>query len=224
MSKRYLVLGLSVVLALALAVPALGGPSNPIASISASVKKTANKALKRANQAKKQAKNAIGKANSAQSSANSAQSSANGANSAANKAQETADGAQSSADSAKSAADGAQGSANSAKATADAALAAAEAAEANANSRLKGFTYFNFGEATETDTDTSKVAGAECDGEDPFFGGGYAVTGTGDNQVTVEQNLPDFLYGDSWFVSAEAISGTPSWALQAVIICGESGA
>ena len=39
MSKRYTVLGLSVVLALALAVPALGGPTNPIASISASAKK-----------------------------------------------------------------------------------------------------------------------------------------------------------------------------------------
>jgi len=48
MKKRYTVLGLSLVLALALAVPALGGPSNPIASVSASVKSIANKALKKA--------------------------------------------------------------------------------------------------------------------------------------------------------------------------------
>ena len=45
MKSRYTVLFLSLVLALALAVPALGGPTNPIASISASVKSTANKAL-----------------------------------------------------------------------------------------------------------------------------------------------------------------------------------
>ena len=32
MKKRYTVLGLSLVLALALAVPAMGGPTNPLAS------------------------------------------------------------------------------------------------------------------------------------------------------------------------------------------------
>lgn len=210
MSKRYLVLGLSVVLALALAVPALGGPSNPIASISASVKKTANKALKTAKQAKKTANSALNEANSASGGVKKAQEEAKKAAEAAAKAQTTADGAKTTADGAKT--------------TADQALAAAASAEANANSRLKGFTYFNFGEASATDTDTSKSAGAECDPGDPFFGGGFSTGGAGNNEVTVTQNIPDFLYGDSWFVTAEAISGTPTWSLQAVIVCGESGA
>jgi hypothetical protein len=51
---------------LALAVPALGGPSNPIASVSASVKQTATKALKKAKAAQKTANSALSAANSAQ--------------------------------------------------------------------------------------------------------------------------------------------------------------
>ena len=42
MKKRYTVLGLTVVFALALAVPALGGPTNPLASASKSVQSIAN--------------------------------------------------------------------------------------------------------------------------------------------------------------------------------------
>lgn len=191
MSKRYAVLGLSVVLALALAVPALGGPSNPIASISASAKKIAQKALK--------------KANAAQKTANTANETANSALTEAKKGQTEAKVAQSSA--------------ASAKATADAAKAAAEKAEANANSRIEG-SYANFGEATETNTSTSKFAGAECDSaSDPILGGGFFVGGTSE-QVTVNTSEIDPLYGDSWFVGARAISGTPSWSLQASILCG----
>jgi hypothetical protein len=51
--KRYLVLGLGAVLALAVAVPAFGGSSDPSATTSASAKKTAKKALKKAKQANK---------------------------------------------------------------------------------------------------------------------------------------------------------------------------
>ena len=39
MRKRYTVLGLSAFLAIALAVPALGGPSNPIAHTASALKK-----------------------------------------------------------------------------------------------------------------------------------------------------------------------------------------
>ena len=112
MSKRYAVLGFSVVLALALAVPALGGPSNPIASISASVKQTANKALKQA----KQAKNL---ANTANSNAKKAQETAEGAKAAADGAQATANGAKTTADGAKTTADGAKATADGVKATAE---------------------------------------------------------------------------------------------------------
>jgi multidrug efflux pump subunit AcrA (membrane-fusion protein) len=205
MSKRYMILGLSVVLALALAVPALGGPSNPIASISASVKQTANKALKQAKQAKKLA-------NTANSNAAKAQETAEGAKTAAAGAQTTANGAQTTAN-------GAQSTASGAKKIAEEAKAAAVAANANANSRIEG-SYANFGEATETNTTTQKFAGAECNSEsDPILGGGFFVGGTSE-QVTVTTNEIDPIYGDSWFVGARAITGTPSWSLQASILCG----
>lgn len=205
MSKRYAVLGLSVVLALALAVPALGGPSNPVASISATAKQIANKALK--------------KAKAAQNTANTALSTANTANSAASSAASTANAANSTANSASSAANAANSTANAALNEAKKAKAAAEAAAANANSRLIG-SYFNFGTSTGEDTSTSKFAGAECNAEeDPILSGGFFVGGES-NDVTVTGSEIDPIYGDSWFVSARAISGTPTWSLQASIACG----
>lgn len=210
MSKRYLVLGLSVVLALALAVPAFGGPSNPIASISASVKKTANKALKKANAAQKTA-------NSALSTANSANSNADNANSAAKKAQEDAKKAADAAAKAQTSANGAQTSANGAKTTADQALAAAASAEANANSRVKGV-YFKFGTSSAEDNTTPKNVSAFCNSGDEATGGGYAFNGS--TNVTVTAETPTF-YGDGWFVTGQAISGTPTWSIQANAVCTE---
>jgi cytoskeletal protein RodZ len=98
MRKRYLVLGLSAFLALALAVPALGGPSNPVADISATAKKTAKKALKKA-------KKAQTAANDAQSTANQAVNDAGDASTAAAAAQTSADNAQAAADAAQATAD-----------------------------------------------------------------------------------------------------------------------
>jgi hypothetical protein len=206
MSKRYFVLGLSVVLALALAVPAFGGPSNPIANISASAKKTANKALKKAKAAQKTANSALSTANSANSTANSANTTAKAAQDEAKKAQTTANGAQTSA--------------NSAKAIADAAKAAAEAAEANANTRVSGI-YFNFGTSSAEDTEVTKNASAFCDGEDDATGGGYAIAGAGAKSITVTTETPT-LYGDGWFVTGQAISGTPTWQIQANAVCAEN--
>lgn len=198
MSRRYAVLGLSIVLALALAVPALGGPSNPIASVSLSVKQTANKALKKA-------KNAQKTANSAQSAANSAQGSANSALNEAKKAQTSANSA--------------QATANTAKATADAAKAAAAAAEANANERFESAEIV-FGESTLENNTTTKTAGATCGEPDSVMGGGFAVGGE-NNLVTVTASAPEFFYGEGWFASAKAIgAGTPTWSLQANAICG----
>ena len=198
MSRRYAILGLSMVFAVALAVPAFGGPSNPVASISASAKQVANKALK--------------KANAAQSTANTAQSTANSALSTANQAQSEAKKAQTSANNAGAAANGA-------KSIAEAAKSAAAAAEANANTRFKTAEIV-FGESTLENTNTTKTAGAGCGAFNSVMGGGFAVGGESNN-VTVTASAPEIFYGEGWFASAKAIgAGTPTWSLQANAICG----
>jgi hypothetical protein len=93
MNRRYLVLGLSSVLALSLAVPALGGPSSPIATISGSAKKVAKKALRAATAAQDTANQALSTANSANSLANTANTAAKAAQTSANNAQTSADAA-----------------------------------------------------------------------------------------------------------------------------------
>jgi hypothetical protein len=166
-------------LALALAVPALGGPSNPVASVSASVKKIANKALKTAKSAQTTANTALNEAKTAQSSASSA------------------------------------------KAIAEAAKAAAAAAEANANSRVKGISE-TFGTATAENNVTPKSTSAHCEHEEEeeVTGGGFSMAGSGSNQVTIVHSEPVFpIYGRGWFVEGKAITGTPTWELQAVAFC-----
>lgn len=197
MSKRYLIFGLSVVLALALAVPAFGGPSNPIAGASASVKSIANKALKKA-------KAAQNTANAASATANAALGEAKTARDEAKKAQATANTAQSTAAGAKS--------------TADAAKAAAEQAEANANTRIQASTQV-VGEPSASDTSASKFASASCGSGQPVLGGGFSVGGE-NNKVTVSQS-EEQLYGGGWFVAAQSIAGqTPTWSITAIAICG----
>jgi multidrug efflux pump subunit AcrA (membrane-fusion protein) len=197
MSKRYLIFGLSVVLALALAVPAFGGPSNPIAGASASVKSIANKALKKAK---------------------AAQNTANGASATANAALGEAKTARDEAKKAQTAANAAQSTANTAKSTADAAKAAAEQAEANANTRIKASTQV-VGEPSLENTTASKFASASCGSGQPVLGGGFSVGGE-NNKVTVSQS-EEQLYGGGWFVAAQSISGqTPTWSITAIAICG----
>jgi len=225
MSKRYVVLGLSVVFALALAVPALGGPSNLIAKTSASVKKTANKALKTANTANKTANSALSAAGAAQSDANTAKGDANEAKSEAAKALAEAKkgvtaaaGAQSTANGAKTAADGAKSAADAAKAAANAAAAAAAAAEANANTRIKSSTQV-VGEPSAENTTASKFASVSCGAEQVVTGGGYSIAGES-NKVTVGLS-EEQLYGGGWFVSANTINGqVANWAITAVAVCG----
>jgi hypothetical protein len=211
MSKRYAVLGLSVVFALALAVPALGGPSNPIASTSASVKQTANKALKTAKAAKKTANSAASAASAAQSTANSAESNASKALTEAKKGVTAAATAQSTANTAKSTAD-------SAKTAAAAASAAAAAAEANANTRVKS-SIQRAGETTAENTTASKFNSVACQGSEVITGGGYSIGGES-NKVTVNIS-EEQLYGGGWFVNGQTIAGqTANWALTAIAICG----
>lgn len=153
MKRRYTVLFLSLALALALAVPALGGPTNPVASISASVKKIATKALKTAKSAQKTANIALSTANSAQTAAKTAQSTAEGAKKAAGEAQATADGAKK----------------------------AAEGAQSTANEKL-GETFTEFGEFSGPNT-TSGNDLVICPSGSEVTGGGYSTSGTGANEV-----------------------------------------
>ena len=79
MKRHYLVFALGALLVVAVAVPALGGSSNPTATVAASAKKQAKKALKKAKLAQQAADAAQGSADAAQGSADTAQGSADGA-------------------------------------------------------------------------------------------------------------------------------------------------
>ena len=199
MKKRYLVLSLSLVFALALAVPALGGPSNPVASVSASVKSIAQKALKKANNAQKTAK-------SAQSIANSASAAANAASKEAKAAQTSANTAQTSANTAKGAADAAQTTANEAKSLAESKL---------------GTTEFVASAATETNETNFKLQTASCPAGSVATGGGFEIgpNGAAASQVTItSQNSA--IYGPGWLVTANEISGmSPNWNLKSIAVC-----
>jgi trimeric autotransporter adhesin len=203
MKSRYMVFFLSLVLALALAVPALGGPTNPIASISATVKQTANKALN--------------KAKAAQKTANAAQSAANSAQSTADAAQKTANSAQSTAKAAQSTANAAQTAVKTAQSTADSAKTAAAAAQATANSKLGDtFTEFGSGSGTKTTTGLDLVA---CPAGSQVTGGGYSVGGAGTNEVVPVYTAS---YGDAWLASLERIpGGANTWSVQAIVVCAK---
>lgn len=228
MKQRYAILGLGVFLALALAVPALGGPTNPIANISASAKGIANKALKKAKTAEKTANNALSVANSANSAASSASGDAKKAQTTADEGKKLAEtdktdaaNAQKTANEAKTAATNAQNTANEAKTAASAAKAAAEAANANANNRIKE-TVEVIGVANPssgTNTTTEKSSSAECPAGEFVLGGGYFVNGEGE-KVTVSTSDPALLYGNGWFAEGHAISGTPTWSIQTDVMCG----
>jgi membrane protein involved in colicin uptake len=201
MKRRYIVLSLSLVLALALAVPALGGPGNPVASMSASVKQIATKALKRAK--------------AAQTTANTALSTANNAQSDAAKAQSTANNAQKAAGTAQTAANTAQATANGAKKAAEDAQAAANAAQATANSKL-GETFSEFGSFDGPNT-TSGVAIAECPGESEVTGGGYETSGEGSDEIVPFYTAS---YGDAWLAGLNRIpGGTQTWSVRAIVTC-----
>jgi hypothetical protein len=200
MKKRYTVLGLSIFLALALAVPALGGPSNPIASVSASVKSIANKALKKAKTAQATAESAQATANSASGAAANAQKDASTALKDASTAQKAANTAQSTANAAKTAAATAQTAANTAKATADGKMSGEVQVEGEAGT-------------------TFGIAG--CPSGKVPTGGGFIITGADNNAATVNESTQ---YGTAWIVFAEQIKGTAgsSWGTVATVNCATS--
>lgn len=196
MKSRYTVLLLSLVLALALAVPALGGPMNPIASISSSVKSIANKALK--------------KAKAAQSAANGAQSTANTALSTANSAKTAASGAQTTANSALSNANTAQTEAKKAQTTANTAQTIAES--------KFGQTETVFGTSSGSVT-TTGLSSIECPKGSSITGGGYSTGGTGNKEVVPVYTAA---YGNAWLADLERIpSGTNTWEVTAIATCAK---
>jgi hypothetical protein len=199
MRNRYIVLGLSLVLALALSVPAMGGPSNPIASASATAKQIAKKALRRANQANR-------KATAAQATANTALSNANGAQQSANQAQ-------ASANEAETKADAAQTSANNAQASAD-------AANANAETRIQDQDPIS-GPSSGPADNATQLAGVGCPSGQTILGGGFIVEddGTEEDEITVGLSTT---YGNGWIVQAREIAGqtTTQWGVVAHANCG----
>jgi hypothetical protein len=207
MKKRYTVLGLSLVLALALAVPALGGPSNPIASVSASVKSVANKALK--------------KAKAAQTAANNAQNTANSASNAAAAAQKDATAGQTAAKAAQTTANTALSTANTAKSTADAAKTAAAAAQTTANSALAAANSKMSGEVQVEGEPGTTLAVAACPSGKVATGGGFILTGADNDAANVTESTQ---YGTAWIVLAEQIEGTVggSWGTVATVNCATS--
>lgn len=196
MKRRYVLLALTSILAVALTVPALGGPGNPIATGAASAKKTAKKALKKAKKANQNAKAAQLTADEAAAAAANAQSTADGA-------QSTADGAQSAAEAAQTSADAAQASADNAQATADAAL---------------NDTDFESGETSASDSSTPKVVSAGCIADYDPTGGGFVMNGAGANDVTVTLSQS---YGTGWLVQGREIgAGTADdWSITANVNC-----
>lgn len=196
MKGRYAVFFLSLVLAIALAVPALGGPTNPVATLSASAKSIALKALKKAKAAQNTANSALSTANSALSTANSADKTAKSASSAAASASTTATAALTAAKNAQ---------------------AAADAAQATANSKF-GTTFTEFGGGSGTKT-TSGADLVSCPAGSSVTGGGYTTSGAGANEV-----VPIFTaaYGNAWLADLERIPGqADSWAVTASVTCAK---
>jgi membrane protein involved in colicin uptake len=196
MKRRYALFGMTALLAVALTVPAFGGPDNPVADTFASAKSTAKKALKKAKQANKAAKTAQTTADGAQGSADAAQAAADTAQTSANTAQTSADTAQTTADNAGTAAAAAQ-------ATADAKYGTMEAV---------------FGDSVGPDGATSKLAFATCPGASSPTGGGFAVSGG--TQGTLTPVLSSSYLG-AWTTRAVVINGeaNASWSLQANVEC-----
>ncbi len=189
MKRRYALFGMTALLAVALAVPALGGPGNPVADTFASAKSTAKKALKKAKEANKAAK----------------------------AAQSTADDAQNSADGAQNSADAAQAAADTAQTTADNASTAAAAAQTTADSKF-GTTDAVFGTTSPSDSNATKLVVADCPGSSSPTGGGFALAGAGSNDVTATINTV-YLGGWIAQAQEIGAGTASNWSMQANVTC-----
>ena len=218
MRNRYLVLGFTVVLALALSVPALGGPSNPLSSGATALKDTASKALKKAKKANTAAKaaqstadQALTRAGSAQDDADAAQTSATGARNAADAAQSTANGAQTAAGAAQASANAAQSAANAAQSTADAALASAA-------TKYDTITHVEGDQSPSDDADKTVVF-ATCPTGSQATGGGWITAGTAAGQLDARVTF-NTGYLTSWgVIGRDGGANASNWSIGANVQC-----
>lgn len=190
MKKRYALFGMTALLAVTLAVPAFGGPSNAGTETFASAKKTAKKALKKAN----------------------------AANKAAGAAQSTADGALTAANGARTLAQAAQTSADQANTAAAAAQTAAEGAQATADSKFGSVTQVT-GETSLEDSTSPKILAAGCVAAGgSTSGGGYFMNGAGRNDVSVV--FSSQFFNGWLAIGEEIGAGTAqNWSLTATVNC-----
>jgi hypothetical protein len=131
MHRRYLIVALALVVALAAITPTLGATgTQSLVEKSSFPVRTAKKAKQIAKRAKQIANQALTAANAAQTTADTAQTAANTARNAADAAQASANQAKTSADNAQAAANAAQTSANQAQTAANNAQASADAVAA----------------------------------------------------------------------------------------------
>jgi trimeric autotransporter adhesin len=204
MKTRYLVLGLSMGLALSVAVPALGGPLALRSSSIASVKLLAKKALTAANAAQGAAGAAQGTATAAQGAASGAQSTANTAKTAASSAQSTANGAQSTAANALGKAD----------ATATQLVTvehAANDAATTANGKIGKTQQVS---ADSTDPGIIKTALAQCPQGTKVTGGGFGINQNSEIKISEPE-------GNGWEAVAVGTGGHTDFTLKAWALCGE---
>jgi hypothetical protein len=196
--KRYMTLGFAIVLALSLAMPAIGFRSNPIAQTAVSLKKVQKKAKK----ANKAARAARATAEAAQSAANQAQSTANGASAAAAGAQSSANAAQSSA--------------NAAQATANQALAETSDVSFNDLNASIEFT------SSPNNSDSPKTVTLGC----PAGKRAISANGTPHAQALVVNTNLEY-GGTSWYLGPRAIAFEDTaiagnWTLDMSGICVRS--
>jgi hypothetical protein len=217
LKRRYVVLSLTVVLALALAVPAFGGPTNIVSALT-KVKKTANKALKQAGAASAAAAAAQSTANSAAGEASTASKAAKAAQTTANDGLTAAKAAQTTANSALTTANSAKTDAAGAKATADAAAAAAAAAQATADSKF-GQVDTVTGPASALNK-SNGLSFAECPAGSVLTGGGYRTSGGGTSETVPFWNGP---YGNAWLADLEGIGGeaAATWSVVGLAQCAK---
>jgi hypothetical protein len=199
MKKRSLVVGLGIVLALSLAVPAVGSGGL------AKVLSIAKKALSTSKSAKSAAASAGSAAAAAQTAAEAAVSAAAAAKRAADQANGNAAAAKSKADAASDAAGAALTTALGAKSTANEAITevAKKASHTIVSSEL-----------------LVGVSGAQrlvkaCP-EGKISGGGYALGGDLPQNVTVKESEPE---GNGWALTTQPINGGGSYNVRIWVVC-----
>jgi hypothetical protein len=189
MKSRYIVLGFSLVLVLAIAVPALGVPRQ-LRSGSSATKALAKKALKAAVAAQhlaEAAQNSVGTAQTtataaqttagtAQGTAGTAQAAATSAKSAASTAQATAAVAKATAGTAQTAATEAQTTATAVETTANTALTAAQTASVLAASKFGGIKENSIVASSAGSGPNEKVGLVTCPGNSKVISGGFEIT------------------------------------------------